>query len=82
MALIRQFFQLHSQGTAYRTETDAGWAKVQNGDQTLLYIGTYGSAERKSRPKTSQVIQLDRDRASELLQIIHEVFPGIENDRS
>lgn len=82
MALIRQFFPLHSQGTMHRTETDAGWANVQDGDHTLLYIGTYGSTERQSRPKTSQVIQLDRERASELLQIIHEVFPGIEDERN
>lgn len=82
MALIRKFFELHSQGRVHRSETDAGWAKVRDGDQMLLYLGTYGSTERKSRSKTSQVIQLDRERASELLQIIHEVFPGIENDSS
>ncbi|HJB11455.1 MAG TPA: hypothetical protein H9786_13195 [Candidatus Brachybacterium merdavium] len=79
MALIRHFFELNSQGTVHRSETDAGWAKVQNGDQVLLYIGTYGSETRMSRPKTSQVIQLDRERASELIKIIREVFPDIEN---
>ncbi|MGO1567865.1 MAG: hypothetical protein ACTHXC_07530 [Brachybacterium sp.] len=61
----------------HRSETDAGWAKVINGDETLLYIATYGSAERQSKPKPSQVIQLDRERAAELLEIIDEAFPGI-----
>lgn len=78
MALVRQFVPLHAQGTVHRTETDAGWERVMHGTETLLYIGTYGSADRKSQPKTSQVIQLNRERAAELLQIIHEVFPGIE----
>lgn len=77
MALIREFIPLHSQGSVHRSETDAGWAKVLNGEETLLYIGTYGSQERKSKPKTSQVIQLDRARAGELIKIIEEVFPGI-----
>lgn len=78
MALIRKFFPLNSQGSMHRTETDAGWAEVHDGNKTFLYIGTYGSADRKSRPKTSQVIQVDRERAADLIRIIHEVFPGIE----
>lgn len=35
MALITRFIPLHGQGTVHRTETDAGWAKVLNGDQAL-----------------------------------------------
>jgi hypothetical protein len=62
----------------HRSETDAGWAKVLNGQEALLYIGTYGSDQRKSKPKPSQVIRLDRERASELVKIIHEVFPGLD----
>lgn len=77
MALIREFVPLHGQGSVHRSETDAGWAKVMNGDEVLLYIATYGSAERKSGPKPSQVIQLDRAGAAELLKIIEGVFPGI-----
>lgn len=80
MALIREFIPLNGQGSVHRSETDAGWAKVLNGDETLLYIGTYGSEERKSKPKTSQVIQLDRARAADLLKIIEEVFPGIRTE--
>lgn len=77
MALIREFIPLHGHGSVHRSETDAGWAKVLNGDETLLYIGTYGSDGRKSKPKTSQVLQLDRARATDLLKIIEEVFPDI-----
>lgn len=78
MALIRKFTELRGQGSVHRSETDAGWATVMNGAETLLYIGTYGSDDRASRPKTSQVIQLDQARAAELLGIIQEVFPGIK----
>ena len=76
MALIREFIPLNGQGSVHRKETDAGWAKVLNGDETLLDIATYGSQERVSKPKPSQVIQLDRARAAELIKIIEEVFPG------
>lgn len=79
MALIRRFFHLHGEGSVHRSETDAGWAKVLNGQEHLLYIGTYGSDQRQSKPKPSQVIQLDRERASELVQIIHDVFPGLDD---
>lgn len=79
MALIRQFIELHGQGSIHRSETDAGWAKVLNGDEPLLYVATYGSDERRSSAKPSQVIQLDRERAAELMGILRQVFPGIES---
>ncbi len=80
MALIRRFFPLHGGGSVHRTETDAGWARVLDGRRTLLYISTYGSPGRKSKPKPSQVIQLDRERALELARILEEVFPGLTDD--
>jgi hypothetical protein len=82
MALIRDFTPLNGQGSVHRSETDAGWAKVMNGDETLLYIATYGSADRKSEPKPSQVIQLNRARATELVKIIEKVFPGIRAENA
>ncbi|EYT48918.1 hypothetical protein [Brachybacterium muris] len=80
MALIRSFSKLTGGGVVHRTETDAGWALVQDGGHRLLYIATYGSDQRQSKPKSSQVIQLDRRGASELLKIIQDSFPGIDDD--
>lgn len=80
MALIRRFIELHGQGSTHRSETDAGWASVPYAEERLLYIATYGSDERKSGPKTSQAIHLDRERAVELMAILKRVFPGIEHD--
>lgn len=80
MALIRRFIELHGQGSIHRSETDSGWANVPYGEENLLYIGTYGSAERMSGPKPSQAIHLDRERAAELMRILKRVFPGIEHD--
>lgn len=77
MALIRRFIELHGQGSIHKTETDAGWASVSNGEEQILYIATYGSDERRSRSKPSQVLQLDRERAAELMGILSQVFPGI-----
>lgn len=82
MALIRRFIELHGQGSIHRSETDAGWANVPYGDDSLLYIATYGSDERLSGAKPSQVIQVDRERAVELMSILKRVFPGIGNGSS
>jgi hypothetical protein len=80
VALVRRFIELHGQGSIHRSETDAGWANVPYGDEKLLYIATYGSDGRRSGPKTSQAIHLDRERAAELMGILKRVFPGIEHD--
>lgn len=61
----------------HRTEVDARWARVEAGSTLLLHIATYGSDERHSHPKVSQVIQLDQIRARELKAIIERTFPGI-----
>lgn len=82
MALIRRFIALHGQGSIHRSETDAGWANAPYGDESLLYIATYGSDERLSGAKPSQVIQLDRERAVEMMGIMKRVFPVIQNSSS
>lgn len=78
MALIRNFTRMSNQGSVHQTETAAGWAEVGPSGQPLLYLATYGSTERQSGPKPSQVIHLDRAGAAELVRIIHEVFPDLE----
>jgi hypothetical protein len=45
--------------------------------QTLLRLETYGSPGRQVPGKRSQSFELDRERASALVQILREVFPGI-----
>lgn len=80
MALLTKFIPLHGQGIVHRTTAEAGWAKVINGDETLFYLASYGSADRESISKPSQVTHLDRAGAVETLNALRQVFPGIEDD--
>lgn len=43
----------------------------------LLHLSTFGSADRESKPKSSQSIQLDRRAARELIGVIEQAFPGL-----
>lgn len=42
-----------------------------------VQLETYGSDERKMQGKTSQTIEIDRDRAADLIRILREAFPGL-----
>ncbi|MEV0823781.1 hypothetical protein [Nonomuraea rubra] len=46
-------------------------------DGTYLQLSTYGSDGRQSEKKVSQTLQLDRERAAVLLNIIKEAFPDL-----
>lgn len=47
-----------------------------NGD-TLLHLTTFGSDHRKSKPKSSQSIQIDIAMARELVEVIYDAFPTL-----
>jgi hypothetical protein len=57
---------------------ECGWLVVSSDRGDLLQLETYGSADRQIPGKVSQSIQVDSQRASELLKIIREAFPGIK----
>lgn len=42
----------------------------------VLHLATYGSDERRSEPKVSQVIQIDERQGRKLLKILQELFPS------
>ncbi|GAB2660928.1 hypothetical protein GCM10027068_46240 [Prescottella soli] len=48
----------------------------QNGD-TLLHLTTFGSDLRKSKPKSSQSIQIDIAMAKQLVEVIYDAFPAL-----
>lgn len=59
------------------TEVDCEYALIDDGEGRLLHLSTFGSDGRKSKPKSSQGIQLDATGARELIRIINEAFPGL-----
>lgn len=74
VARIRELFKTTDASQAHPTEVDCGW-QVIPGEPTLLQLSTYGSDLRKSNKKVSQTLQLDRERALELAEIIARAFP-------
>ncbi|MEV6636859.1 hypothetical protein AB0M54_39605 [Actinoplanes sp. NPDC051470] len=77
MAIIRSFRASSQNVKRHSTDVDCEWAVVGGGDDRVLHLSTFGSDTRKSQPKSSQSIQLDRARAQELIDILVKAFPGI-----
>lgn len=74
MARITEFFKTTGTARPHPTQVECGWQVIE-GEQTLLQLSTYGSDHRMSNKKVSQTLQLDRERARELLRIIRSAFP-------
>jgi 5-methylcytosine-specific restriction protein B len=75
MARIRSLAPSHGDSRVHPTEVDCGWQVLRTADGTrLLQLSTYGSDDRQSQPKVSQTIQLDRDVARQLVQVLQETF--------
>lgn len=55
----------------------AGWRISERDGRRVLQLDTYGSPERKDTGTVSQSLQLDEDRARELVAIIRATFPTI-----
>ncbi|OFB37067.1 hypothetical protein BA059_20820 [Mycolicibacterium sp. (ex Dasyatis americana)] len=70
MALITGFTYRSDRTVSYRTRVDCGWTHDES--EGLLQLETYASDGT-----TSQVLQVDQQRAGELMGIIAQVFPGL-----
>lgn len=77
MALIRDFHQVNSEKSAVHRPVTCGWRAFDAGDLKILQLDTYGSDTRQIQNKVSQSIQLDREGAAQLLELIRKTFPGI-----
>lgn len=74
MALITSFRYRNDRMVHFRTRVECGWTYDRSNDQMrILQLETYASDGT-----TSQVIQLDMERAKDLLAIIKEVFPALD----
>ena len=75
MALIEGFTYRSDRTVSYRTRVDCGWTYDKS--EGLLQLETYASDGT-----TSQVLQMDQQRAGELMGIIAQVFPELYFPRS
>lgn len=70
MALITGFTYRGDRTVSYKTRVDCGW--TYDTSEGLLQLETYASDGT-----TSQVLQIDEQRAGELMGIIAKVFPAL-----
>ena len=71
MALITGFQYREDREVRYKTKVECGW--LYDSNEGLLQLETYASDGT-----TSQVLQIDEQRATELLGIIAQVFPTLQ----
>lgn len=77
MARITNFFRTSVRSQPHPTEVECGYQTVTVTGGALLQLSTYGSDDRHSEKKVSQTLQLDRQRAGELIEIVRGVFPDL-----
>lgn len=70
MALIEGFAYRSDRPVNYRTRVDCGWTYDKS--EGLLQLETYASDGT-----TSQILQMDQQRAGELMGIIAQAFPEL-----
>ena len=75
MAIIKSFGTMDSETLApHKTTVDCKYGVVGYGDGKLIQLNTYGSKEREFPGKLSQTLQLDREQAIKLINILERTF--------
>ena len=74
MALIRTFEEKAMDRNSIHHEISASYTVFERDDRKFIQIDSYGRDERDIPGKKSQTIQLDRDGASALFQILKREF--------
>lgn len=76
MALIKKerFSKITKDRIHVHEPAEATYSVFMNEDATYFQIDTYGSDSRKDKGKISQSIQIDREMAFELIEILHKEF--------
>lgn len=75
MARIRSIEKINTSGRLHRSDVDCTYQNVFGKDGTkYVQLTTYGPDQRKSAPKSSQTIHLDKEMALKLAQILNDEF--------
>lgn len=78
MARIRRLDEGAQNLRPHRSEVDCFY-QIVDGPQgeRLLHLSTFGSDNRASDPKSSQSIQMDREIAGRMMDVLRKAFPGL-----
>ena len=74
MALIREFTAVQADRNAIHDEVECGWRVFTVNGRTVLQLDTYGRPGREIPGKVSQSIQIDRQSAKELMELLRRTF--------
>jgi hypothetical protein len=77
MALITKFIERADANAGWRSTVECGYAIRDSGYGRVLHLETYGSEARRIPGKVSQSLQLDREAAWHLRQLIDRAFPDL-----
>jgi len=79
MALVTSIYSRPQEQTGrHPTEVECGYLVVQSSEGPILQLTTFGSSTRAMPGKASQTMQFDRQSATQLRQIIDQVFPSAD----
>jgi hypothetical protein len=74
MALVRNFERKEMGRNSIHEEIQATYTTFERDGRVFVQIDTYGTAHRKAPGKRSQTIQLDREGARALYEILGREF--------
>lgn len=78
MALIRRFTERRSTRVGWRSEVECGYTIGEFDGTPVVHLETYGSSARAIPGKVSQSLEIDQERARELVLILRKAFPRLE----
>lgn len=73
MALIKKLVKI-SKNSRLQAEADCTYNIIVEGGEKYLQINTYGSSERVHKNAASQTLQLNKQSANQLIEIIKKEF--------
>jgi hypothetical protein len=74
MALIRSFIRKHMDRNSLHDEIEATYTTFERDGRVFIQIDSYGRETREMPGKKSQTIQLDREGATALFNILRREF--------
>lgn len=79
MARVKSLLSGNQSAREHPSEVDCYWQVIGNqSEDKLLHLTTFGSANRASRPKSSQSLQVDAEFAQKLVDLLRRVFPTVQ----
>jgi hypothetical protein len=77
MAIVTRFSKVTKDRIGHVKTAECGYCRVDLGGTEYLLLETYGASDRQIPGKVTQSLDISRERAAELKQLLETHFPGI-----